>query len=205
MGSSQGYLSVPRGNVPVLGLGEVHLWGWFITRRRDTYARVRRIASSYLGCMPREICLRYLPGGKPHFGRKGPHFSLSHTDGRVLAAFAWFFIGLDMEKDSRSVSARKIANRYFHSSECRALASYPKEDRQKIFLRMWVRKEAAVKLAGEGIILGLQKVKIETDTHPWRVYREGKGLHVKEINPWPGIVGALAADYQFTVAVFQEN
>ncbi|ALJ56754.1 4'-phosphopantetheinyl transferase psf-1 [Candidatus Xiphinematobacter sp. Idaho Grape] len=205
LGSIQRRLPIPRENVPVLGSGEVHLWGWFFTGRRDTYAIVRRIASGYRGCMLREVCLRYLPGGKPYFGRKGPHFSLSHTGERVLVAFAWFFVGLDIEKDNRSVSVGKIASRCFHSSECLALASCPKEDRQKVFLRMWVRKEAAVKLAGEGITPGLQKIKIETDTRPWRVYREGKGLYVKEINPWPGVVGALVADCRFTVAVLREN
>src|SRR5438045_2762387 len=118
LGGSRRCLSVPRRSVPILGPGEVHLWGWFFAGRRDTCAIVRRIAGGYLGCMPGEVCLKYLPGGKPHFEREGPHFSLSHTGGMVLAAFAWFFIGLDIEKDSRSVSVSKIATRYFHSSEC---------------------------------------------------------------------------------------
>lgn len=201
---SRKYPFVPI-NGQVLGFGEVHLWGWLFSGRKDTCAMVQRIAGVYSGSTPRKVRLRYLPGGKPHFGRKGPHFSLSHTDGRVLAAFSRFSIGLDIEKESRSVSANKIARRCFHSSECLALASCPQENLQKIFLRMWVQKEAAVKLAGEGIALGLKKIKIKTNTPSWRVYRQDRRLHIKEINPWPGIVGALASECQFIVTVFREN
>jgi len=203
--TSQRCFFTPKSVSPVLEFGEVHLWGWLFSGREDTYATVRRIASGYLGGMPGRIRLRYMPSGKPHFGRKGPSFSLSHTGGRVLVAFARFSIGLDIEKESRFVSVNKIASRYFHSSERLALASCSKEDRQKVFLRMWVRKEAAVKLAGEGIALGLRKINIETDVHPWKVYREERRLHVKEISPWPGIVGALAAECQFVVAIFQTD
>jgi 4'-phosphopantetheinyl transferase len=193
------------GRVPVLEFGVVHLWGWLYTGKENTYAVVRHIANGYLGSVPEGARLRRMPGGKPHFGRKGLSFSLSHTEGRVLAAFARFSVGLDMEKEGRSVPVKKIARRCFHASERLALESCSNEIRQKVFLRMWVRKEAAVKLAGEGIASGLRKINIETDVHPWKVYRKERRLHVREISPWTGIVGALAAECRFTVATFQTD
>lgn len=108
-----------------------------------------------------------------------------------------------MENDNRSVSVSKISKRFFHFSEHIALAAYSEEERQKAFLRMWVLKEAAVKMAGDRVPSGLQKVKITFKVHPWQLHRDGRKLYVKEIIPFPGVIGALAANCQFVVTLCQ--
>ena len=180
----------------------MHLWKWCLTSKSTSYSIVRNIACGYLGVPPEQIHLRYLPSGKPFFHGIKLHFNLSHTDGKVLAAFAIFLIGVDIENHSRSVSASKIADRYFHFSERIALATCSEEERRKLFLRMWVQKEATVKMAGDRIASGLQKVKLTVNACPWKCHRDGRKIYIQEIIPWQGMVGALAARCPFVVITF---
>ena len=86
--------------------------------------------------------------GKPYFPDGIWHFSISHTPKHVFCALAQCPVGIDAEEMDRPVHpelAKKIMStgeytRWEHST-----------DRNRAFLRLWVLKEAAAKLTGEGL------------------------------------------------------
>jgi phosphopantetheinyl transferase len=76
------------------------------------------------------------------------HFSISHTKRRVFCALSEKPVGIDAEEMDRRVSLR-LADQILSPGE-RALYDAA-EDKRAALLRLWVLKEASVKLSGEGL------------------------------------------------------
>ena len=97
--------------------------------------------------------------GKPYFVDGSRHFSISHTKHYVFCALSDRPVGLDAEEQDRKVDLR-LAHRVLSESEkVRYEAS---DDKKAALLRLWVLKEAAAKLTGEG----LQGFPNQTDFDP---------------------------------------
>jgi 4'-phosphopantetheinyl transferase len=173
-------------------------------KREERNEMLRSLAEVCDGKSFENIYLSHLRGGKPFFKHSEIHFSLSHTADKILAAFARFAIGVDVEMSTRKVSFEAVARRYFDPLEYAFLATCSEADMQSMFFRMWVRKEAAVKLTGEGLALGLRKVRVDPTQEGWPIYREKEKLFVKEVIPWPGAIGAVVARRQFSVTLYSE-
>lgn len=164
--------------------------------RRDfatSQGGLRSILSRYLACSAQDISMRRQAGGKPYV-EPGPHFNLSHTAGLTIAVFAGQEVGIDLEKADRRVSADGIARKFFTPEEVKSLNSVRPEERAAYFLRLWVCKEASVKLSGEGIAFGLRKVSVDLHSQPvpMALY-EGRQVHLWEFQPAPGFLGAVAS------------
>lgn len=107
--------------------------------------------------------------GKP-YAQNGVYFSVSHS-GRVAAiAVDDTELGLDVE-ELPAPDRLKIADRFYHPAE----RAYVKEaeDRRRAFSEIWTRKEAYLKMTGEGISTDLtafdtlaQPLKGQTVTLP---------------------------------------
>ena len=79
------------------------------------------------------------PGGKPYFpGHPDWHFSLSHTEGMVLAAVSDFPVGADVQRiDTRG---ERLAPKLMSDSERKDFD----------FFTLWALREACYKLTGRG-------------------------------------------------------
>ena len=112
---------------------------------------LRLAASRFTGIPPGEFEILREPGKKPLFIRPPDLFaSVSHSGGVWAAAFSREFpVGLDVQKSVAPLRRDKIALRYFHPEEDRAVLSDPDPD--AAFCRIWCRKEAVSKLPGRGI------------------------------------------------------
>lgn len=86
--------------------------------------------------------------GKPYFVNCPWHFSISHTKNHVFCALSDRPVGLDAEEKGRKVDFR-LADRILSESEKRRFDAAA--DKQAALLRLWVLKEAAAKLTGEGL------------------------------------------------------
>ena len=84
--------------------------------------------------------------GKPYFPDSDWHFSISHTDHFVFCALSESNIGLDAEEKGRKVTPAML-EKFTSDTEKSRLGADP----QDAFLRLWVLKEAAAKLTGEGL------------------------------------------------------
>ena len=86
--------------------------------------------------------------GKPYFVAGNLHFSISHTKNHVFCALSDRPLGLDAEEMDRDVNLRLAEKILSESERVRWEAA---ADKRAALLRLWVLKEAAAKLSGEGL------------------------------------------------------
>ncbi len=96
--------------------------------------------------------------GKPQLAdRPGISVSLSHTKGVVAAAAAHRPIGVDVERTDRGGTLLDVAPRVLSAEELRQVRAHG--DPARAFLRLWVRKEALIKI-GRTTLDGLAAVDL---------------------------------------------
>ena len=107
-----------------------------------------------LARMYREVCgedcpeIRIAERGKPYFAEGPWHFSISHTKKRVFCSLSTRPVGLDAEEKDREVNLR-LAEKIL--SEPERVRFEAAADKREALLKLWVLKEASVKLTGEGL------------------------------------------------------
>ncbi|MEU6762961.1 4'-phosphopantetheinyl transferase superfamily protein [Streptomyces sp. NPDC046853] len=129
------------------------------------------------------------PHGRPAVAEgAGPHFSLSHTDGLALLAFADGPVGADVERlPSADVLADVMAS--LHSGEQAELTELPPAQRPLAFARCWTRKEAVLKGTGEGLAGGgMAALLVGTGPTPLGV----RGWTVRDVAVPDGYAAAVA-------------
>ncbi|WP_406447651.1 4'-phosphopantetheinyl transferase superfamily protein [Streptomyces sp. NBC_00876] len=104
------------------------------------------------------------PHGRPATGG-GIHFSLSHTRGIALLAFADVPVGVDVESVPEARIVSEIEGQ-LHPAESRELAELTAEQRPAAFARVWTRKEAYLKGEGTGLVGGLDREHVGTGPRP---------------------------------------
>lgn len=86
--------------------------------------------------------------GKPYFEDSPLHFSISHTKNHAFCILSDRPVGIDAEELDRRINP-KLAEKILSPTEKeRYIAA---EDKHCALLRLWVLKEASVKLTGEGL------------------------------------------------------
>ena len=86
--------------------------------------------------------------GKPYFEDSKLHFSISHTKEHAFCVLASCPVGIDAEEQDRMINLR-LAEKILSDAEYARFEAA--EDKRGTLLRLWVLKEAAGKLTGEGI------------------------------------------------------
>ncbi|WP_367046521.1 4'-phosphopantetheinyl transferase superfamily protein [Streptomyces sp. Je 1-332] len=160
------------------------------------HTALRLRLGAYLCVDPAAVELVRLPCplcGEPHgrpavAGGAGPHFSLSHTQGLALLAFADRPVGADVERlPSASTMADVAAS--LHHREQSELAELPSDERPLAFARCWTRKEACLKGTGEGLAgSGMASLLVGTGPTPLDV----RGWTVRDVTAPEGYAAAVA-------------
>ena len=88
------------------------------------------------------------PGGKPGFAEGTLHFSISHTREHVFCVLADKPVGIDAEEMDRQIDLLLAEKILSPKEKCRYAEA---SDKRAALLKLWVLKEAAVKLTGEGL------------------------------------------------------
>lgn len=88
------------------------------------------------------------PRGKPYFEGSPLHFSISHTKNHAFCVLAPYPVGIDAEEMDREIHLR-LAEKILSPAEKARFDD--SADKQAALLRLWVLKEAAAKLSGEGL------------------------------------------------------
>ena len=86
--------------------------------------------------------------GKPCFKDSSVHFSISHTKNHAFCVLSTRPVGIDAEEKTREINLR-LSEKILSEAEKHRFESAP--DKQAALLRLWVLKEAAAKLTGEGL------------------------------------------------------
>jgi 4'-phosphopantetheinyl transferase len=133
-------------------------------RAAYTVARgaLRTLAARYLGCAAAAIGFGYRAKGKPFLaapagmlpGEPGfdLRFNVSHSDEVGLVCFArGCEVGVDVERRRALDDLLSLARISFSADEYARLCQFAPDDRAAAFFACWSRKEAFIKLTGEGV------------------------------------------------------
>ncbi|MBQ3704854.1 MAG: 4'-phosphopantetheinyl transferase superfamily protein [Clostridia bacterium] len=87
------------------------------------------------------------------------HFSLSHGGNRALCAICGCPVGCDVESFGRG--NRRLVGRFFHPEEQEALGrETDPEAWDRLFTRIWTRKESYLKATGRGLSLPMSSFSV---------------------------------------------
>ncbi|MCA9948481.1 MAG: 4'-phosphopantetheinyl transferase superfamily protein [Anaerolineales bacterium] len=171
-------------------------------RRRFIVARglLRHLLGRYLGLEPHAVRLDFSAYDKPFLPENPLFFNLSHTGDVGLFAFCLdTAVGVDVEKIKPLDDLDAIAARFFAPGEYQVLQSLPLQQQTSAFFRCWTRKEAFIKLIGEGLSYPLDNFEVTLAINePARfVSIEGSAVraaayHLEHLELARGYVGALA-------------
>lgn len=165
------------------------------SRRRFTgsHGGIRVLLGRYLGQDPRALRWRYGPHGKPSLDPPLVEVSISHCeDVTLLAACRERGVGVDVERLPDGLDAQRMARRFYPALEARFVTEGAGPDVQADrFTRLWVRKEACLKVAGGRLVPGLAQ-EMRTSPH-W----------VRDIGAPSGFRAAVAAQGRPTAEISQ--
>lgn len=99
--------------------------------------------------------ISYGPHGKPEL--PDIYFNLSHSHDYVVCAISDKPVGCDIEKVGKSREG--VAERFFTEKERMYLSTFEEKDRLNEFYRIWTVKESYLKMTGEGLAFGLNRIE----------------------------------------------
>lgn len=139
-------------------------------------AAQRMLAGRYLSRGPASVMIdrRCQHCGDDQHGRpriagtdaelSGLDFSVTHTgDLLLLAHVSHGHVGIDAEKAERRPKTSGLVRFAMTPAEADVLAATPETCRNRAFCRLWVRKEALLKLTGHGIAVRLRSIDVTRD------------------------------------------
>ncbi|MFJ6796899.1 4'-phosphopantetheinyl transferase family protein [Streptomyces sp. NPDC091268] len=194
---SRGGSPVPAGSEAVLDAGERNRAGLYrLEEHRRTYVAthvaLRMLLGGYLEQDPaavrlvREDCPGCAkPHGRPAVAGHPVHFSVSHSAGVAVLAFAGTPVGVDIETRPALDALPHLVPR-LHVRERAELASLPPGRRAAAFAMCWTRKEAYLKGLGIGLARELDRDYV------------GTGSEAAAVPGWT--LSDFAAPYGFTAA-----
>lgn len=92
--------------------------------------------------------IRRTDRGKPYFENSPYHFSISHTPKHAFCVLARENVAVDAEELDRNINL-KLADKILSPSE--KIRFDAAADKRRALLALWVLKEAAAKLSGDGL------------------------------------------------------
>jgi 4'-phosphopantetheinyl transferase len=165
---------------------------------RDLYvatrASLRIILEKIFNIHPNILVSEY---GKPYTTNIACEFNVSHSKSAALIVLGGPVpVGADLEFIHNAPDLIEVSQLAFHESEKATFSEsgYLNE----VFYRIWVRKEAALKAEGLGIIEGPSRYYLEERAPDYfGLYRDngdtGEGISIMSISLNQGYIGALAA------------
>ena len=119
----------------------------FIRRR----AFLRRVLGELTGVDPGALEFGAGPFGKPFLRTEGPRFNQSRSCGAsLLVTSPSHAVGVDLERVAPRTKLEAVAARVQSEGEAAQWEGLPREEHERAFFRLWTRKEAVMKVTGEG-------------------------------------------------------
>lgn len=134
-------------------------------------AALRTVLSRYLGELPPKIEFRRGDHGKPFLETQygsAIQFNLTHSHDMAIAAVTTENeIGVDLEKVRPRPKAERLAARYYATKERAVLDDSPAELKERLFFRLWTRKESHLKATGTGLSVTLRDIDTLAADNAW--------------------------------------
>ncbi|MFO0950317.1 MAG: 4'-phosphopantetheinyl transferase superfamily protein [Isosphaeraceae bacterium] len=166
---------------------------------------LRNILGAQVCHDPAALVFRYGLHGKPSLAvpdGTGLEFNLTHSGDLALCALTiGRAMGVDVEQLRPMTEAERIIDRYFTEREQAAFLRHGPDDRPSAFFRGWTRKEAFLKVTGDGLTRPLDSFEVDLDDRPTGLLlRVGDDpdaasrWSLVDINAGPGYIAALAVE-----------
>jgi 4'-phosphopantetheinyl transferase len=171
-------------------------------RRRQfiaSHGAVRLILGRRLGLSPGSLRWRRGPHGKPELSGPGPAPQVSISKSGSLAALAVTQnrrVGVDIQRLLADLDVTRMARRFYPPQEARFVASAAgTAARVDRFTRLWVRKEACLKVSGGRLLPGLRLEVLGTGGTGADPARAHSGSYlVRDLRVPRGFRAAVAAE-----------
>jgi 4'-phosphopantetheinyl transferase len=134
-----------------------------------TRSALRSLLGRYMGGDPTRFRLQYSTRGKPALDTQheaGLHFSVAHSGGIALLAFARVEVGIDVERVRRLARAERVTERVFAGRTRALLESLPQAQRLDAFFAAWTQREALVKAVGGALLVTRDPLEFEWPRPP---------------------------------------
>ncbi|HXA53168.1 MAG TPA: 4'-phosphopantetheinyl transferase superfamily protein [Candidatus Acidoferrum sp.] len=132
---------------------------------RDRFTVTRGVLRSLLQRhLPQNRPLEFVfnQWGKPELPGGEPRFNVAHSGDFALIAIAQQAdIGIDIEQASELRRVDELAPSVFTSAELATFAGLRGDARTRFFFRTWTCKEAAIKAAGAGLSIPVDRIQID--------------------------------------------
>ena len=135
-------------------------------------AALRRLLGARLGIEPAAVALRRGRRGRPELAEEyALDFNVSHTDDVALIGIATGLdsggrIGVDIEREDRSVNADGLARKFMSERERAGMALLDDAARRRRFLQLWTCKEAMSKATGDALTAPFRDIDVAVDDGP---------------------------------------
>lgn len=134
---------------------------------------MRSVLSLYCNTSAEQLEFSLKEQGKPKliFNKKQAdiRFNLSHSNNLALLAIrACIEVGVDIEFIQKKIGWKKITQRFFTIAEQQALFSLAEEQQKAAFFQLWTRKEAHMKVTGQGLQLSPTQFSVSVPPAPAR-------------------------------------
>jgi phosphopantetheine--protein transferase-like protein len=168
---------------------DIEIWQ-FQESEKDT--AVREIISACTGIPSAKIELSADKFTKPVLlNPEAPpdfHFNVSHSRGTAVLAVSDMPVGIDIEKIRELHDVEAVIELSCTEEESRVLAGLDKDAKNRLFFKLWTRKEACVKALGADILPSAGQFQCVADDpdNPkgWvcldRFWQDGKAFYVRE-------------------------
>ena len=143
---------------------------------------VREALSHILEIPALEIPLDSPPGLPPKLPDDMGYVSLSHCKDVLLIGWSLMNIGVDIERSDRFFEAKKILNGFFSNDERNSFKDLDVNELNSETLKLWVRKEAAIKWQKGSIFNDLKKWNFKLGTNILQNQDDGYNLKSFFIN-----------------------
>lgn len=131
------------------------------------HALLRHLLSRYCGLPPESLHFSPSAAGKPVLQVDADlhprlHFNLTHSEDRALLGVSHRReLGIDLERVRPNVETLAISRHYFFGSERDSIEAALLEERDNMFFRYWVAKEAVLKAQGIGLGFPLDRFRVD--------------------------------------------
>jgi len=123
------------------------------------------VLAYYLDCEASDIRFCQMDHGKPfipeELNSNNIQFNLSHSGNlAILAVCRHHQLGIDIEYAERKTDWQGVMRRFFTPQEQAKLLALPEADQKAGFFQIWTRKEAHMKVTGQGLSLAPDKFEV---------------------------------------------
>lgn len=162
---------------------------------------MRRVLSLYAHQNAADLAFVRGEYGKPALVNSQLHFNLSHSRDLAILAIAGKPVGIDVEFMEKHCEWKEIMQRFYTEIEVNKILELPLEKQYEAFLKVWTRKEAHMKVTGQGLHLSPSEFTVSVPPEDAELNFLASEQDVKQWNMFDLALPDTANEYRACLSV----